>query len=89
MFKTSRKIKSQQLTSRLHNLDNNYPSSIDSYERYNMKTINKNIKPSYKQLRNTLKNHDQCKTSFKTKNTRSNLDHNSKYVKYLSNLIRI
>ena len=41
--KTSR-TKKQQITTRLHHLDKQYPSSIIPYKHTNMKTINKHIK---------------------------------------------
>ena len=42
--KTSRQTKLQQLTTRLHNLDSQYPSSLIPYTNNNMKAINKKIK---------------------------------------------
>ena len=49
--KTSRETKLKQIISRLHKLDNQYPSSIIPYKNNTMKIINKHIK----NLTNTLK----------------------------------
>ena len=42
--KTSRQTKLQQLTTRLHNIDSQYSSSLITYTNNSMKAINKKIK---------------------------------------------
>ena len=41
---TLRQTKLQQITTHLHNLDNQYPSSLLLYKHYDMKSINNKIK---------------------------------------------
>ena len=48
---TSRTSKLQQLTSPLHKIDNKYPKHISTYERQNIKLINKNISTSNNKLK--------------------------------------
>ena len=56
-IKTSRQTKLQQLTTRLHNLDSQYPSSLIPYTNNNMKAINKKIKTFTTNLKTIKKTH--------------------------------
>ena len=88
--KTSRETKLQQITLRLHNLDNQYPSSIIPYKHNNMKSINKKIKTLTSTLKTTKKTSRLLRDAFlKERIIETKLDDNQKYVIYLSNLLII
>ena len=87
--KTSRVTKVQQITTRLHNLDNQYPSSIIPYKYNTMNTINKHIR----NLTNTL-NATKQKLTLTTgciskRNNNRGEDDNHRHDTYLSNLLLI
>ena len=54
--KTSGTTKLQQITTRLHNLDKQHPSSIILYKHDTIKTINRHITTIIKTLKTTKKN---------------------------------
>ena len=88
--KTSRETKLQQSTSRLHNLDNQYPSSIISYTQNNMKSTNKNIKTLTNTLKTTKKNSRVLRDVFlKERIIEEKIDDNHKPAIYLTNLLLI
>ena len=66
--KNSRETKLQQITSCLHNLDNQYPSYIIPYKQNNMKSINKKIKTLTKKF-NDYKKELTRTTGFISKRT--------------------
>ena len=88
--KTSRETKLQQITLRLHNLDNQYPSSIIPYKHNNMKSINKKIKTLTSTLKTTQKNSRLLRDAFlKERIIKTNIDDNHNNAIYLSNLLLI
>ena len=88
--KTSRQPKLQKITTRLHNLDSQYPSSLIPYTNNNMKAINKKIKIFTTDL-STIKKNSRvlCYAFLKERIIEAKLDNNQKYVSYLSNLLII
>ena len=88
--KTSRQTKLQQLTTRLHNLDSQYPCSLITYTTNNMKAINKKIKTFTTNLKTIKKNSRVLRDDFlKERIIEAKLDNNQKHVNYLSNLLII
>ena len=88
--KTFTRIKLQQITSRLHNLDNQYPYFIIPYKQNNMKSINKKIKTLTNTLKTTKKNSCELRDVFlKERIIEAKLDDNHKHVIYFTNLLLI
>ena len=74
----------------LHNLDNQYPSSLIPYNHHNIKSINNKIKTFTNNLKSTKKNSRVLRVAFlKERILEAKLDDNKKHVTYLTNLILI
>ena len=87
---TSRQTKLQQITTRLHNLDNQHPSSLIPYKHHNMKSINNKIKTLTDNLKSIKKNSRVLRVAFlKERILEAKLDDNKNHVTYSTNLILI
>ena len=88
--KTSRETKLKQIISRLHKLDNQYPSSIIPYKYNNMKSINKQIITLTNNLKTTEKKSRVLRDTFLHERIiEAKLDDNHKHDIYLTNLLLI
>ena len=87
---TSKQTKLQQIITRLHNLDTQYPSTLIPYKHNNIKSINKKIKTSTNTLKTIKKNSRVLRDAFPTERIiEAKLDDNQKHVTYLTNLLLI